>query len=441
MNLSGLSLDNIPQFKTPMRFFMTAPIFGLLGAFIFTLPDLWLSRWQPDLIALTHLYALGFILMIMCGALTQVLPVLSGKGFPMVDSSAVGFHALLTLGILLFPLNFFLPSRFTVLLTTCLIVVPLFVMASSIIYVLLKSKSNDSTFAIKLAVTCLIFTIVSGLWQLGSYHWLEASVLGKLLTNIHLMFGLLGWVTLTIIGVSFQVIPMFHVTPEFPKWVRKWLTIVHFLALLMLASGLIQGDSIAGQLAIWLALVCLHLTLIGYAITGGWLLGQRKRKVTDTTVNFWRLGLSMLVSAVLMFDLSLLFAGELKPQLQMVAMLLFIFGAVVSIILGMLLKIIPFLAFLHLQQMSMQSMKTIGLMPSMNDMLEPSLGRSLYRLYALALVFILAAPFMKVFSVLAGVLLGIICLALFFIGTTVWKRYRAKEQAMLSLQRVENVSL
>ncbi|MFC3151883.1 hypothetical protein ACFOEK_12655 [Litoribrevibacter euphylliae] len=417
---------------------MTAPIFGLMGACAFILPDLWLSRWQPDLIALTHLYALGFILMIMCGALTQVLPVLSGKGFPMVDTSATGFHVLLTLGIVLFPLNFLSPSRFVVLLTTCLIAIPLFAMASAIIFVLLKSKSNDSILSIKFAVTCLIFTVLSGLWQLGSYHWLEASVLGKLLTNIHLSFGLLGWVTLMIIGVSFQVIPMFHVTPEYPRLIRKGLPVFHFLALLMLASGLVQQSSIVGQVMTWSALGLLHISLIGYALAGLWLLNQRRRKVSDNTVNFWRLGLGMLICAVVIFDVSLLIDHALTAQIQMLAMLVLIFGFVVSIILGMLLKIIPFLAFLHLQQMSMKSMETLGLMPSMSDMLASWPGRRLFQLYCVTLVFLLMAPFVELSSNVAGLLLGGVCVFLILIGIKVWKRYLAKEKEMMSVQSVAN---
>ena len=115
MNLDGLSFENIPKFTTPLRFFATAPIFGLLASLLLIMPDVWLSRWQPQFIAMTHLFTLGFIAMIMFGALTQILPVLGGVGLPNVDKTAPIIHALFVGGVALFPLNFLFPSEWSVL--------------------------------------------------------------------------------------------------------------------------------------------------------------------------------------------------------------------------------------------------------------------------------------------------------------------------------------
>ncbi|GLQ31942.1 hypothetical protein [Litoribrevibacter albus] len=430
MNLSGLSFDNIPSFQTPMRFFITAPVFSTLGAIVLCLPNIWLSRWQPDLIALTHVFTLGFILMIMCGALTQVLPVLSGRGFPYVDHSATVFHALLTTGLVLFPINFLYPSKVIVLLTTCLIAIPLLLMVSGIVTVFFNSKSNVSIFSIKLAGLCLVGTVLTGLWQLGSYHWLEISSVGKVLTNIHFVFGLLGWVSLTIIGVSFQVIPMFHVTPEFPDWLKRGLPMFHFLALLMLAAGLINEH----RPFIWAAFFFLHLSLVGYAGTALYLLTQRRRKVADTTINFWRLGLIMLLLSILVFDLSFVVESSVEPYMHILALLMFVFGFVVSIILGMLLKIVPFLAFLNLQQLAMKSMDTISMMPSMSEFISAKQGRLLFYGYLVLLPVLVSAPLGTMVSRIAGAILLLISAFLLILNVKVWQRFKLKHRAIQDIQ-------
>ena len=82
----NLSLEQAPPISIPMRFFLTAPIFGIAGALLLVWygPELFITRWSPLTLALTHLITLGFLGQIMCGALLQMLPVLAGVAVPRV---------------------------------------------------------------------------------------------------------------------------------------------------------------------------------------------------------------------------------------------------------------------------------------------------------------------------------------------------------------------
>ncbi|HGG59861.1 MAG TPA: hypothetical protein ENK26_08100 [Gammaproteobacteria bacterium] len=73
-----LTFENTPGLWTPMRFFLAAPVFGMLaaGLLFFGHGALPLMRWAPATLAATHLWTLGFVTMTMLGALWQVLPVL-----------------------------------------------------------------------------------------------------------------------------------------------------------------------------------------------------------------------------------------------------------------------------------------------------------------------------------------------------------------------------
>jgi len=80
MQAHGLRLEQAPPFSVPFRFFVTAPGFLLLAAaaLLWRGPELAQSRFSPAAIAATHLYVLGFMSMVMIGALQQMLPVLAG---------------------------------------------------------------------------------------------------------------------------------------------------------------------------------------------------------------------------------------------------------------------------------------------------------------------------------------------------------------------------
>ncbi|MEI2421580.1 hypothetical protein V6O07_14995, partial [Arthrospira platensis SPKY2] len=80
---AGLGYDATPPISAPLRYFLSAPLFGMIGGLMLLLaPDLLASRWTPGALALTHLITVGFLLMVMVGALFQVLPVVCGASIP-----------------------------------------------------------------------------------------------------------------------------------------------------------------------------------------------------------------------------------------------------------------------------------------------------------------------------------------------------------------------
>lgn len=74
------SYDQSPPIAVPFRFFLAAPVFGILAGLLVLWrgEEVFLSRWTPAALALTHLLTVGFMLQAMLGALLQILPVLLG---------------------------------------------------------------------------------------------------------------------------------------------------------------------------------------------------------------------------------------------------------------------------------------------------------------------------------------------------------------------------
>ena len=77
---SSLSFDQAPPISVPYRFFLAAPLFGVMAGILLAWSggESLASRWTPESLALTHLLALGFMLQAMCGALLQFIPVAVG---------------------------------------------------------------------------------------------------------------------------------------------------------------------------------------------------------------------------------------------------------------------------------------------------------------------------------------------------------------------------
>src|SRR5512134_2141716 len=104
----SLSFDQAPPMSVPVRFFLTAPLFGVGAGLLLALSgeSLFDSRWQPAALALTHLMTLGFMLMTMCGALLQILPVAAGANVWRPRLVAWVSHVALVAGTLLLVAGF-----------------------------------------------------------------------------------------------------------------------------------------------------------------------------------------------------------------------------------------------------------------------------------------------------------------------------------------------
>jgi hypothetical protein len=196
---------------------------------------------------------------------------------------------------------------------------------------------------------------------------------------------------------------MFQVTPDFPAWLTRAAPLIVFIGLLL--AGLVTSSFVMTMLAI-----ILGLTVLVYAGFGLHLLRQRKRRVPDATVLFWQLGLSSLGLAVLAFwvELPVPASGEtgtVHHKAWLLAGVLAIIGFAGSIIMGMLQKIVPFLAYLHLQRRCAGNIDAIGCLPHMYAIIRPAHSRRLLYLHGTAVAALAGAVIYPPLTRLAAVIL------------------------------------
>ena len=405
MNLAGLDFDNIPPFSVPLRFFLLAPLFALLSAgIIFGAGELlWLSRWSPSTLALTHSIVLGVISMVMCGAVLQLLPVLAGASFPQSERFGGIIAIALAIATVVLVAGFYF-SNYTLLQWALFGFVITFGCFIGMILYLVKHrvKGSFSINTMRLSfIAVLVVVVIAGL-MLADYLWGSQFNVMKQLTNNHASWGLVGWVSLMIIGVSFQVLPMFHVAPAFPQWSSRWLPGLLFtLLILQLLTSVLphivswgSNDNVTTLSELSVTLV--KLSLLSYALIALWSLYKRKRKIRDVSIMLWQVALSCLIVCMvisLIPSLAKLLIGWGWSPLTLASV--YIFGWIMSVIMAMLIKIVPFLAYLHLQRQCGFNMQAFALLPNMHEILSKQ--RMLYLFYChcfslLALLLTLFSP-------------------------------------------------
>ncbi|MBF0111023.1 MAG: hypothetical protein HQL76_17805 [Magnetococcales bacterium] len=361
----GLHIDQAPPLNLPFRFFATAPLFLFMAAvsLVFHGSDLLITPLAPETIATVHLVVLGWICMVMFGAMYQMIPVLAGLPVPW-PRLAPWVHGLLTMGVVTLFLGLATRIHPWMLLfasmglggAVLLFVVP-------ILTALWRAPSrHPAVVAMRMAAVSLLGVLTLGGIFLGEYAHGFLDLDRMALLTTHLIWGLFGWVGTLIIGVSFQVLPMFYMTGEIPR--QKAGHILAGLGLFLIGQPVALYFVHPGQWYFWLPTLPFLFALVTYIVQMRLMLRGRKRKMIDLTFRFWLLGFASGLAALPLVPLwpfmdadwsRFLFGG------------LFLFGFASSIILGMLYKIIPFLVWFH------RFSRLAGLVdiPMMDDLVPP----------------------------------------------------------------------
>ena len=384
---AGLSLDQAPPILVPFRFFLTAPLFALLAGLmlLYLGPDLLQTRWSLPMLGFTHAMTLGFLGMIMCGALFQMLPVVAGAPVRNERLVALIVHALLTSGTALLVGGFVFANTLAFKFAIPFLAVGFLVMIVAIARSLLAApRSHDTVRGMRIAVIGLTITVALGVYLGAAYAWGIPLARG-VLTNLHLSWGLLGWVATLVVVVAYQVVPMFQMTPEYPVRLRRFLAMAIFIALCALTLVEILAPDLSLSLLLK-ATVAICLTV--FSVWTLILQTRRRRKLPDVTLDFWRLGTVSLILAILWWVAGQ-FGGSWvhSNRYELVLALLFIGGFALSVVNGMLYKIVPFLVWLHLQNRLLADVSMVGAaVPNMKQILPDRRCRYQLKAQVLAIV-------------------------------------------------------
>jgi len=382
LNFNGLSVDQAPPISAPLRFFLTAPLFGVIAGILMLLSDTssLTNRYSIDAIIITHAITIGIFSFVMFGALTQMLPVLTGTKIFKVKLVTSLAHIMIVIGLL----SMIVGLKFTINELTTLSYLSLgggfMLMILSIANSLRGVKNFTATvkgmtaslifaFFITILGVMMLFEYASG--SVGERHYIYA--------NIHSVWAIFGFCGLLIIGVAFQVLPMFYVAPHFKRFCKKRVVVLISIGLFiwLIFNSLYDEYSLYAKL--WIA------TFFWAFATTVWLkFNKRKRPVSDVTVWYWRAASIFLTLGSFLWIFDEFFKHE---YIVMVAILIG-GGFTLSIMIGMLYKIVPFLVWFHLNSMGYMTIPTI------NEMIDKDLARIQFVLLILSIIGFIFAFYM-----------------------------------------------
>ncbi|MFZ6747865.1 hypothetical protein [Undibacterium sp. Ren11W] len=362
---------------------------GLLLAFLPAngLPD----RFAPLTLALTHCLVLGMLAPIMIGALFQLMAVVGGQTVnaaayisPFVAIGSALIAGALCFGFLMGDTRGFMVAAGLAALLYGAVVLAL---ASTAWRVTVLDATTRT-----LAWICVPLTIVvslgiglagalAGRWSIDVLYWLD----------LHVAWGVVGWIATLVIGIAFTVVPMFWQTPKPSLWWQRSLPGLLCLPLLAMPIAMLRESSIL--------LAC--LLVMAFALLAMRAVWRAKRSFDPAWILWLVCTLSWFFAAFLTAS-SLLFEAQLPSRLTAslpwwIGVLALVGGAVLPVN-AMLGKIIPFLVFMHLRRQIPMGRRV----PTMQAVLPPQRLKWQARVLLLAFLLLLLLPVMPSVLVLAA---------------------------------------
>jgi len=213
--MKQISNDFAPPLKLIAPFFKYGVIFYLLSMLSLLFFEPTFSYQQMDIAGWIHLFLLGFVMMIIFGAMAQLIPVVLEVGHVVVDVYYVIFP-LLGVGASVLVLGFWFN---TALLSYggLLVLIAMAIFASENIATLKKTELKTLTVrTVAWSNGYLLLGILTGFAiALGFTGNLNIDI--ELMLKAHVYAVLGGYVMLTIMGLSLTLIPMFSLAHGFDE--------------------------------------------------------------------------------------------------------------------------------------------------------------------------------------------------------------------------------
>jgi len=332
----SVSKEYAPPFSMIAPFFIIGTLFFFFGAIFLLALNPANGHFDPKIAGWAHWYLLGFVMMVIFGAMAQLIPVVVEVGHYSVDLYYV-IWPLLLIGTLLMALGFvYIPA-----------VLPyggLLVLVSMVIYLydtlMTLKRATNITLTVKTAIGANLFLttgiIVGFIMALAIGAGVEINVAWWLQTHAILVLG--GYVLLTIMGLSLILLPMFglaHGFDDTPINIAFWVMVSGVI--LNLFSSIINFE-FGRYLSIFILLYAISLYFWQIYL----IYKVRARKQND----IWAISMFFAYGSLLFSSVLALLAIFIdRESLILTSAWFFIMGFVTFMITGHLYKIIPFLVW------------------------------------------------------------------------------------------------
>ena len=319
-----------PYFKIGVTFYLLAMVALLSFSPTFIYQEMAIAGW-------IHLFLLGFVMVIIFGAMAQLIPVVLEVGHAIVDLYYV-ILPLLGVGVVGMVLGFWVnPALLSY--GGLLVLVSMVIFAIEAFATLKKAEIKTLTVkTIAVSNSYLLLGILSGfVIALGLSGAVAVDV--NAILKAHIYAVLAGFVLLTIMGLSLTLIPMFSLAHGFDETPIK-----RGFNLVAIGVGLVFISALTGKELIELIGYITTLVGVGFYIYQIYIIYKLTvRKEMDIWAKSMIFGFSSLIASVIFGLIS--FIPKISEVWLHVSVWFFMVGFIGFLINGHLYKIVPFLVW------------------------------------------------------------------------------------------------
>jgi len=312
----------------------------------------------PQTLVLVHLIAIGWLSLLISGALLQFVPVLVAKSLAYSELPIVAL-AFLVAGLAGLLVGFLALAGFSVGSIPWLPLGAICLTVGFVLNIWNLGRTLWSARPIGLPAHFVAAGLLSlvGVITLGTIFsfalggWTTNPVLMRLTAQgipLHAALGLGGWLTFTAMGVTYRLLAMFMLSPEAEHRTSQIALVAGAAAILVVLIGgpvclLILGQGLTHPLLVALVLAIVSLSLYGHDIVRLYRTRKRRKIELNARMAAWALG-SLGLGSLLLLVLTAL--GEIDRFVGAIVFL-FAFGWLTGLGLAKLYKIVAFLTWLE----------------------------------------------------------------------------------------------
>ncbi|SHO80809.1 hypothetical protein MNB_SV-15-458 [hydrothermal vent metagenome] len=333
----AISQDFAPPFRLIAPYFIIGVILFVIStalAFGFNITEI--SSSHNTTLAWVHIFLLGFVMMVIFGAMAQLVPVVLEVGHFAVDLYYV-IYPLLLIGSILMAFGFLLSPALLPYGGIIVLISLLIFVYETFLTIKKVKKLNLVMTTVLIANTFLFLGLIFGiLMALGYAGTIDINIISLLKAHIYLVLA--GYVGITIMGMSLILLPMFWLSHSF-----SWKPVEYALWTMSIGVVWVMLSSILDSIVLeYSGYIMAIIALILYFYQIYLIYTTRVRMEKDIYLYSLLFSYSNLILALIMGVIYLIFPNE--NLLLAIGWTIFM-GYIAFIINGHLYKIVPFLVW------------------------------------------------------------------------------------------------
>ncbi|MFA3781492.1 cbb3-type cytochrome c oxidase subunit I [Melioribacteraceae bacterium 4301-Me] len=348
MNQTGnIASAYSPPFKIVAKYFIAGIIaFILLNLLLlFNYEDIGGHHFQPKILSITHIATLGWITMIIFGAMFQLVPVILEVKLFSSKLAEIQFW-IFAAGIIGLVYKFWhFNSALSFTAPAILINLAMYIFIFNIIATMKSVRTWNLTGTYLAAALFYLFvTAVAGLLLAANLDHPYIRINHLQYLNLHAHVAFIGWVSMVVMGVTYKLIPMFTLSHNFKLTLAKIAFVLINIGLLGISTIMHYSETTIFYY-IFVPLIAVGIILFLFQVLE--IFKKRIRKKFDVGIKFSSfayiiLGITTLLGTVIAF-----IDYQSIINLTLIYGYIIIFGYLSMLIVGQMYKIVPFLVWYH----------------------------------------------------------------------------------------------